>query len=130
VRHKGIIKVKNGPDEVEKICKEFEEKIVLQSKLIESLKTRIEELETDAITKNQDIKDLRHEFNESLIAISEQDNKSNNRRDSLTDQFSDILNMDLTDFVSDTNGDEAIFLHEMIETRSGTVLKCKNCEKI
>ncbi|GBC03534.1 hypothetical protein RclHR1_05180011 [Rhizophagus clarus] len=127
-RQKGINKAKNGYSEIEKVCKEFEEKIVLQSQVIESLKARIEELETDSIVKDQDIKFLRNELNESVKILSEQDNEKNQRRDSLTDQFSEILNM--ADSVNETNEDGAIFLHETIETRSGsTVLRCKECGK-
>ncbi|CAB4416767.1 unnamed protein product [Rhizophagus irregularis] len=130
-RQKGMNKVKNGYNEIEKVCKEFEEKIILQSQLIESLKARIEELETDSIVKDQDIKILRNEFNESVKTLSEQDNEKYQRRDSLTDQFSEILNMEsFNDSINEINGDGAIFLHETIETRSGSIiLRCKECGK-
>ncbi|CAI2186711.1 1802_t:CDS:2 [Funneliformis geosporum] len=45
-----------------KVCERYEEKIDNQSKLIDSLKTRIEELETDSIIKTQNIKKLQQEF--------------------------------------------------------------------
>ncbi|CAG8435637.1 10808_t:CDS:2 [Rhizophagus irregularis] len=130
-RQKGMNKVKNGYNEIEKVCKEFEEKIILQSQLIESLKARIEELETDSIVKDQDIKILRNEFNESVKTLSEQDNEKYQRRDSLTDQFSEILNLEsFNDSINEINGDGAIFLHETIETRSGSIiLRCKECGK-
>ncbi|RIA99331.1 hypothetical protein C1645_800694 [Glomus cerebriforme] len=135
IRQKGIGKFDNDTSEIEKVCKEYEEKIYSQSQLIESLKVRIENLETNSIIKDQDIKDLRNEFDESVKILSEQENNINNhinhkKNDSLTDQFSEILNMEnFTDSISEINGDDAIFLHEIIETRSGISLKCKKCDK-
>ncbi|CAG8761765.1 2067_t:CDS:1, partial [Funneliformis caledonium] len=59
--------------EIKKIYERYDEKIDTQSKLIDSLKARIEELETDSIIKNQDIKKLQQEF----IDFKNRDKKSN-----------------------------------------------------
>ncbi|RGB24855.1 hypothetical protein C1646_676049 [Rhizophagus diaphanus] len=82
---------------VEKQAKEFEEllclnkfkvenvyeKINSQSKLIDALRARIEELEVDSLIKNQEIKKIQEEFNfikkeiQSALAAPTRDNKEN-----------------------------------------------------
>ena len=49
--------------EMERIYKKFEDKLASQSQLIDSLRSRIEELETDSIVKDQNYKKLQNEFN-------------------------------------------------------------------
>ncbi|RIA79164.1 hypothetical protein C1645_794789 [Glomus cerebriforme] len=76
VQQNGIIKSETDPDETVKIFKKYEEKIDSQTHLIDSLRARIEELETDSIIKDQDIKKIKHEFDDfkkeikSVLAIS------------------------------------------------------------
>ncbi|RIA79166.1 hypothetical protein C1645_116547, partial [Glomus cerebriforme] len=60
--------------EMEKVVKKFEEQIDSQSQLIDSLKARIEELETDSLIKNQDIKQLQNEL-KVLAVPAAQDNE-------------------------------------------------------
>src|SRR5436853_530931 len=58
-------------------AKKFEEKFDFQSKLIDSLRARIEELETDSIIKGQKIKKLENEFGfEKDRSFSTRDDKS------------------------------------------------------
>jgi hypothetical protein len=58
---------------MEKVCKKFEEKIVSQSQLIESLSARIEYLEIDSKTKDRDIKRLRDSIlvNQTQVTTNE-----------------------------------------------------------
>ncbi|CAG8673961.1 2901_t:CDS:1 [Funneliformis mosseae] len=50
---------------------ECKEQIIAKEKIIDSLKARIEELETDSIIKNQDIKKLQQETNDLRESIQE-----------------------------------------------------------
>src|SRR5688500_2027045 len=56
-------KVENVSFEIEKIYKRYDEKINSQSKLIDALRARIEELEVDSLIKDQEIKKIQEEFN-------------------------------------------------------------------
>src|SRR6266536_4848050 len=58
-----VIKVENVSFEIEKVYKKYDEKINSQSRLIDSLRARIEELEVDSLIKNQEIKKIQQEFN-------------------------------------------------------------------
>lgn len=57
----------------EKSYETYQKKIESQSKLINSLRTRIEELENDAIKKDQNIKKLRQEIDDSPISYKSND---------------------------------------------------------
>ncbi|CAB4463335.1 hypothetical protein RhiirA5_360689 [Rhizophagus irregularis] len=57
----------------EKSFETYQKKIESQSKLINSLRTRIEELENDAIKKDQNIKKLRQEIDDSPISYKSSD---------------------------------------------------------
>ncbi|GBC18731.2 hypothetical protein GLOIN_2v967084 [Rhizophagus irregularis DAOM 181602=DAOM 197198] len=76
-------KVENVSFEIEKIYKRYNEKINSQSKLIDALRARIEELEIDSLIKNQEIKKIQEEFNfikkeiQSTLAAPTRDNKEN-----------------------------------------------------
>ncbi|PKK62883.1 hypothetical protein RhiirC2_813684 [Rhizophagus irregularis] len=76
-------KVENVSFEIEKIYKRYNEKINSQSKLIDGLRARIEELEVDSLIKNQEIKKIQEEFNfikkeiQSTLAAPTRDNKEN-----------------------------------------------------
>src|SRR6266542_3221356 len=62
VQQNEISKEEINPFDIEKVFKKCKEQIDSQSQLIKSLKTRIEELETDSLIKTQDIKKLQNEF--------------------------------------------------------------------
>jgi hypothetical protein len=78
-----FIKMGRNPIEIERVCKEYEERFIFQSQLIDTLKARVEELETDSIIKDQDFKKLRNEFNDfkrdiqSFLVTVTQDIKKN-----------------------------------------------------
>lgn len=77
------IQVENGSFEIEKIYKRYDEKINSQSKLIDTLRARIEELEVDSLIKNQEINKIQEEFNfikkeiQSALVAPTRDNKEN-----------------------------------------------------
>ena len=60
---------------MENFHKNFDGDFISQSKLIDSLKARIEELEIESIVRDQDIKELRHEFNDLIRSIPTQNKK-------------------------------------------------------
>lgn len=77
----------------EKNYKKYEEKIVYQSQLIDNLRARVEELETDSVIKDQDIKKLRNELNDFKKEVRSILNTpaQNNRKSGY--QFGEPLNM-------------------------------------
>jgi hypothetical protein len=63
----------NEPFDIEKVFNNYKEKIDSQLKLIDSLKNRIEELETNSFIKSQDIKKLQNDlkdFKESATPVA------------------------------------------------------------
>jgi hypothetical protein len=76
IQQNNNIKVNSSTVETDDVCKKYDEKIDSQSQLIDSLKARIEELETDSLIKEQDLRKLRNEFNnfkkeiQSVLGIS------------------------------------------------------------
>ncbi|GBB83266.1 hypothetical protein RclHR1_01000022 [Rhizophagus clarus] len=66
------VKINTNSIETENVCNNcnnYDERIDSQSQLIDSLKARIEELETDSLIKEQDIRKLRNEFDDFKKAI-------------------------------------------------------------
>ncbi|CAG8456070.1 8425_t:CDS:2 [Rhizophagus irregularis] len=92
IQQTDIIKENTNPVETENVCNKHDEIIDSQSQLIDSLRARVEILETDHLIKEQDFRKLRNEFNDfkkeiqSILSISTataatssaaQDNKEN-----------------------------------------------------
>src|ERR1051325_1050012 len=67
VHQDGTINLEMDPIEMEEVHKKYEEEIASHSQIINSLRARIEELEADSIAKDQDIKELRQEFNNLIL---------------------------------------------------------------
>ncbi|CAB4491991.1 hypothetical protein RhiirA1_406577 [Rhizophagus irregularis] len=97
--------------DIEQVYKKFEEKIVTQSKLIESLRARIEYLEIDSVAKDEDIKKLRHEIHETIIIAKTKNTMNENE---LNVQFTEPLNVES---------------HYNIQNKSETTIECKKCGK-
>jgi hypothetical protein len=76
-QQKELTKVETNSIDIEKIYKKLKEKLISQSHLIDALRARIEELETDSIIKDQNIKNLQDEFNDlkKNLSVPEQENK-------------------------------------------------------
>src|SRR3954454_3187907 len=70
VQQKEITNVETDSTEIERIYKKFDEKLASQSQLIDSLRTRVEELEIDSIIKDQNFKKLQNEFNDFKKGLS------------------------------------------------------------
>jgi hypothetical protein len=98
--------------DIKQVYKKFEEKIVSQSKLIESLRARIEYLEIDSVAKDEDIKKLRYDIHESILTTRTQKNTINEKE--LNGQFTETLNAES---------------HENNQNKSETTFECKKCGK-
>lgn len=95
--------------DIEQVYKKFEEKIISQSNLIESLRARIEYLEIDSVAKDEDIKKLRHDINESVLTAKTQNTMNENE---LNSQFTRPLIVESRD---------------NIQNKSETTIECKKC---
>jgi uncharacterized C2H2 Zn-finger protein len=102
--------------EMEEVHKKYEEEIASHSQIINSLRARIEELEADSIAKDQDIKELRQEFNNLILTTSAQGKKTTVSGTTFSSERPPTI-----------NSSQRVFIHEYVDD---TQLKCKICENI